>query len=56
MKLNEGGTDQPVINMECLENFCGKTDASSGNQHEPVCVSACLFDALQIEWEGGDNE
>ena len=56
MKLNEGGTDQPVINMECLEDFCGKTDATRGNQFEPVCVSACLFKALQIDWEGEDNE
>jgi len=24
MKLEEGAKDQPVINMECLEHFCGK--------------------------------
>ncbi len=24
MKLDEGGCDYPIFNMECLERFCGK--------------------------------
>jgi hypothetical protein len=56
MKLNDGGTDKPIINMECLENFCGKTDPSRGKPFEPVCVSACLFEALQVDWEGESCE
>lgn len=56
MKLEEGSTDQPVINMECLERFCGKIDSSSANQHEPACVSACLFGALKIDWEEENHD
>ena len=56
MKLEEGAKDQPVINMECLEHFCGKTDPSSQDQYAPACVSACLFGALQIDWEGHDHD
>ncbi len=48
MKLDEGGTDYPVINAECLERFCGKTDPKRKNDLEPACVSACLFGALQM--------
>ena len=32
MKLDEGGSDYPVINMECLERFCGKTRSPEQNQ------------------------
>ena len=56
MKLNEGGSDYPVINMECLERFCGKTHPRNKNKQEPACVSACLFGALQTSGKDGDNE
>jgi hypothetical protein len=56
MKLEEGGVDQPVINMECLELFCGKTDPAGPDQYVPACVSACLFGALKIDWEGDDHD
>ena len=55
MKLDEGGTDYPVLNMECLENFCGKVDPAKQRKDEPACVSACLFGALKLEWEEADN-
>ncbi len=51
MKLDEGGTDYPVINPECLERFCGKVDPKRKNDLEPACVSACLFGALKMECE-----
>jgi len=56
MKLNEGGRDYPFMNMECLERFCGKTDLRNKTKQEPACVSACLFGALQMNREDGDNE
>ncbi len=56
MKLDEGGTDLPVINMECLERFCGKTDPSSPNQDAPACVAACLFGALKMDCEENGDE
>ncbi len=55
MKMDEGGCDYPVINMECLERFCGKRDPRSKTGQEPACVSACLFGALQIDREEGNN-
>jgi Fe-S-cluster-containing dehydrogenase component len=48
LSLDEGGTDYPVINMECFERFCGKQDPRRGNALEPACVSACLFGALKM--------
>ncbi len=56
MKLNEGGSDYPVINMECLERFCGKTHPQNKAKQEPACVSVCLFGALQMHRKDGDNE
>ncbi len=56
MKLDEGGSDYPVMNMECLERFCGKTDPRNKTMQEPACVSACLFGALQMSRKGWDNE
>lgn len=54
MKLDAGGTDYPVINVECLERFCGKTEPGKQDVLEPACVSACLFEALQMDrGEGG---
>ena len=43
---NEGG-DYPVINMECLEEFCGKINPRNTDL-KPACVSACLFGALEM--------
>jgi len=56
LKLDEGGCDYPVINMECLERFCGKIHPRNKNGREPACVSACLFGALQMSGKEGDNE
>ncbi len=56
MKLDEGGCDYPVINMECLERFCGKAHPRNQTKQEPACVSACLFGALQMSEKGGGNE
>lgn len=47
LSLDDGGTDYPVINMECLERFCGKQHPRRKNALEPACVSACLFGALE---------
>ena len=51
LKLDEGGIDYPVLNRECLENFCGKIDPRRKVEGEPACVSACLFGALQMMQE-----
>lgn len=56
LKLNAGESDYPVMNRECLERFCGKTDPRNRTAREPACVSACLFGALQIDYEDGDDE
>jgi Fe-S-cluster-containing hydrogenase component 2 len=48
MKLDEGGCDYPVMNAECLERSCGKRYPRNKTTHEPACVSACLFGALQM--------
>ncbi len=56
MKLDEGGCDYPVINMECLERFCGKRHPRNKTKQEPACVSACLFGCLQMNREDGDHE
>lgn len=56
MRLDEGGTDYPVINQECLETFCGKTGPRRKNEMEPACVSACLFGALQMMRKEDDHE
>lgn len=56
MKLDEGGCDYPVMNMECLEKFCGKTDPRNKTKLEPACVSACLFGGLQVNRKDGENE
>lgn len=56
MKLDDGGTDYPIINAECLESFCGKVDPRRKNELEPACVSACLFGALQVIMEECGSE
>ncbi len=54
LRLEDEGGDYPVINMECLERFCGK--AHPGNKEQmPACVSACLFGALEMT-ERKDNQ
>jgi Fe-S-cluster-containing dehydrogenase component len=47
LKMDNGGQDHPVINMECMERFCGKQDNTKKHAFEPACVSACLFGALE---------
>jgi Fe-S-cluster-containing dehydrogenase component len=58
LRLDNGKTDYPLINMECLERFCGKEDTPPGSQVDgiakPACVSACLFGALQCPTEEGN--
>lgn len=56
LRLDDGGTDHPLINMECLERFCGKQNARRRNELEPACVSACLFGALEIETQEAARE
>jgi Fe-S-cluster-containing dehydrogenase component len=56
MRLDEGGTDYPVINKECLERFCGKIGPRRKNEMEPACVSACLFGALQMMGKEDEHE
>lgn len=51
---NEGG-EYPVINMECLERFCGKSHPRNTEQ-KPACVSACLFGALEMTERKDSNE
>ena len=53
LRLEDEGGDYPVINMECLEKFCGKAHQRNTEQ-KPACVSACLFGALEMT-EGKDN-
>jgi Fe-S-cluster-containing dehydrogenase component len=48
LRLDQGGCDYPVINVECLERFCGKTAPGNKNKQEPACVGACLFGALEM--------
>jgi len=47
LRLENKGCDYPVINMECLERFCGKADPRNTEQ-KPACVRACLFGALEM--------
>lgn len=55
LRLDDGKTDYPLINMECLERFCGKQDRLPGDEAggtaKPACVSACLFGALECSTE-----
>ena len=46
LRLEEGG-DYPVINIECLERFCGKVRLDV-TEEKPACVAACLFGALTM--------
>ena len=54
IRLEEGG-DYPVINVECLERFCGKV-RPDGSQEKPACVAACLFGALTMTERGKGDE
>ncbi|PKN23528.1 MAG: hypothetical protein CVU64_23930 [Deltaproteobacteria bacterium HGW-Deltaproteobacteria-21] len=47
LRLENQAGDYPVINMECLERFCGKSHSRHMEQ-KPACVSACLFGALEM--------
>jgi len=50
LRLEEGG-DYPVINIECLERFCGKVHPGA-TEDKPACVAACLFGALSVTDKG----
>jgi Fe-S-cluster-containing dehydrogenase component len=56
LKMEEGGSDYPIINIECLERFCGKTQPRNQGGQKPACVSACLFGALRMAEKEGDDE
>ena len=56
MKLDAGRRDYPVINRECLERSCGKTDRRNAALQEPACVRACLFGALRMKQREADDE
>jgi Fe-S-cluster-containing dehydrogenase component len=51
----EEGNSYPVINMECLERFCGKSRQGVEEQ-KPACVAACLFGALEMAVGEGYDE
>lgn len=51
IKDEEAGSEYPLLNMECREKFCGKQAPGARSLLEPACVTACLFDALQVEQE-----
>ncbi|MEF8823381.1 MAG: hypothetical protein V5A14_00795 [Desulfohalobiaceae bacterium] len=51
IKDEQQGRDHPVLNMECLEQFCGKQEPEAADRLEPACVTACLFGALRMEKE-----
>jgi len=55
IKDEQAGLDQPVLNMECLERFCGKQAPGAGSPLEPACVTACLFGALQLVLPEGNE-
>ena len=55
LRLEDEGGDYPVINMECLERFCGKAHPWNTEQ-KPACVSACLFGALEMTERKDSNE
>ncbi len=56
IKGEASGSEYPVLNMECLESFCGKQGPKPRMLWEPACVSACLFEALQVPKEDGDGQ
>jgi Fe-S-cluster-containing dehydrogenase component len=56
LRLDDESGEYPVINMECLERFCGKTDPRNTAGRKPACVAACLFGALEMETEGHNAE
>jgi len=53
-KLEETGKDYPVLNQQCLDNFCGKVSPRRKRENEPMCVTTCLFGALTMD-QGDDN-
>ncbi len=54
LRLENGGSDYPVMNMECLERFCGKAHPEDKEQR-PACVTACLFGALEMTGRKNDD-
>ncbi|MFO8031403.1 MAG: hypothetical protein R6U22_02560 [Desulfohalobiaceae bacterium] len=56
LKDEAEGSEYPVLNMECLERFCGKQIPGAQGALEPACVTACLFQALQMPKEDGDEQ
>ncbi|MBF7081726.1 hypothetical protein IT084_01855 [Desulfallas sp. Bu1-1] len=54
-KLEDEGKDYPVLNQQCLDNFCGKELREQKNTGIPACVGSCLFGALEMAG-GFENE
>ena len=55
LRLEDESGDHPVINMECLERFCGKSLPEHREARKPACVSACLFGALEMAERRDDD-
>lgn len=53
-KTEDQGKDTPVFNQVCLDQFCGKEHPDKKGSGVPLCVSTCLFGALEVEV--GSNE
>jgi len=49
IKVEEKGKHYPVLNQQCFDNFCGKVHRKEQGEQIPLCVSTCLFDALNLE-------
>jgi Fe-S-cluster-containing dehydrogenase component len=58
LRLDDESGEYPVINMECLEAFCGKAGTGKNTERKPACVAACLFGALEMKTmeRKADNE
>jgi len=55
LQLEDEGGSYPMINMECLERFCGKTHPGN-TERKPACVGACLFGTLEMTQRKDSNE
>ena len=55
LRLEDEGGAYPVINVECLEKFCGKSGSRDAEQ-KLACVGACLFGALEMTERKDDHE
>ena len=54
-KTENEGKDVPVLNQICLDQFCGKEHPDKLGSGIPLCVSTCLFGALTVEGDEGNE-